>query len=103
MQTRRTRRNRLRRRRILVWRALLGAVGLALVVTPLWAIGTSDGPGVARHVEVTVAAGDTLWDLAREHGPEGADPRRTVRQICRLNGLRESTIFPQDRLLIPTE
>ena len=35
--------------------------------------------------------------------PEGADPRRTVRQICRLNGLRESTIFPQDRLLIPTE
>ena len=50
--------------------------------------------------QYTVKQGDTLWSLSREFAP-GADPRRFVYEVRRLNGLASSSIFPGQRLILP--
>lgn len=53
---------------------------------------------------VVVRAGDTVWSIAREYGPEGWDLRRTVDVIQDLNGLTGQDLGrlrPGDKLLVP--
>lgn len=75
----------------------LGAV-LDGQIAGLFASGADEG----RYVEVTVKPGDTLWRLAREHGPQGRDIRETVDRIRTVNGLHQRAgLVPGERLLIP--
>lgn len=54
--------------------------------------------GSARFI--TVAPGQTLWDLAEQSAPS-ADPRDIVADIKRLNALTVETLQPGQRLQIP--
>jgi nucleoid-associated protein YgaU len=56
---------------------------------------------LGEYRQVVVQPGDTLWDLAREHSPEGADIRRIVYEIRTLNGLAGAEIHPGQHLLLP--
>ena len=56
--------------------------------------------GSARFI--TVAPGQTLWDLAEEISPS-ADPRDVVADIKRLNALSVETLQPGQRLEIPAD
>jgi LysM repeat protein len=49
---------------------------------------------------VTVAPGDTLWEIARARYPD-ADTRQKVFEIEQLNGLRGPTIMAGQRLRVP--
>jgi len=79
--------------------SLVAVVALGLLISPL---GLTSDNEEASVTNVSVAHGDTLWKLARTHGPDNADPRRTVSRITRLNHLQDSVIRPGDVLLIPT-
>jgi LysM repeat protein len=59
------------------------------------------GGEVRPTVGHTVAAGDTLWDIAAEHTADGGDIRGTVALIRRINDLDTALIHPGDRLLVP--
>lgn len=48
-----------------------------------------------------VVGGDTLWDIATAHTPEGDDVRKTVFEMRRLNDLDGSVIVPGQVLHIP--
>lgn len=58
----------------------------------------SNGPVAVE--TVTVAPGDTLWDIASRRYP-GADVREKVFQIEQLNGLSGPTILAGERLRVP--
>lgn len=91
----------------LAWRArwtLLGVAAVALI-----------GMGYAREAAgsalppdrvpaagetVTVAPGDTLWDIAGSRYPD-ADVRQTVYEIEQLNGLSGPAIRPGQHLRLP--
>lgn len=49
---------------------------------------------------VTVDAGGSLWAIAEAIDPS-ADPRDTIAEIVRLNGLEGATIEPGQRLAVP--
>ncbi|NLN19457.1 MAG: LysM peptidoglycan-binding domain-containing protein [Firmicutes bacterium] len=51
---------------------------------------------------VVIRPGDTLWRLAIDHGPPGADPRRTVDTIRRINRLSDTDLYPGMILHVPT-
>ncbi|MDO4552710.1 MAG: LysM peptidoglycan-binding domain-containing protein [Bacillota bacterium] len=75
---------------------VLGATGTAL--------GEDFGrPGAAQtaYVAVEISAGDTLWDLALEYGPENQDVRKIVHAICQQNDIRAGEIYPGQTILIP--
>lgn len=85
---------------------LLTSVALALVL--LLAVGVAawaDGPVSAAEpptfVTHTVRTGDTLWDLASVHAPQGSDLRDFVLDLKWVNDLESSALRPGQVLLIP--
>ena len=49
---------------------------------------------------VTVASGQTLWDIAEKFAPE-RDTRDTIDAIVSLNNLTEVTVQPGQRIALP--
>jgi hypothetical protein len=60
----------------------------------------------SRALEVTsytVAAGETLWDIASEQARPGEDVRDVVLELQSLNGLRSAGLAAGQRLVLPVE
>lgn len=57
-------------------------------------------PASTATVEVSVASGDTLWDLAVRYAPE-RDPRDVVAEIVELNDLRSSVVQAGQSIAVP--
>jgi len=53
------------------------------------------------YIEVSVNAGDTLWNIAEYHGPEDVDIREVVYLIAEANDIKNNMIYPGDTLMIP--
>lgn len=81
--------------------AVAALVALALIaLTPGTAAAGSSADGTPTH-QVTVAPGDTLWDVAAEADPH-ADTRDVMAEIADLNGLHDSAIAPGQVLIVPS-
>lgn len=66
----------------------LSIISITVVVVLLLLASASHATGeVTGTYEYRVRPGDTLWDIAREHGPEGRDVRAIVATIERINEL----------------
>lgn len=81
-----------RRRRLGV---LGGLVALTLLLTFAVGFGGADAAledRVAGHA--VIAPGDTLWDVAVEHAPDGVDPRAFLADLRDLNGLDDGAAVP---------
>lgn len=89
------------------------AVLVAIVATPLVIVAllfALNGGQASASLEgsatpfqyVTVASGESLWQLAGELAP-AADPRDVIDQIVRLNQLASSDVFAGQELAIPTQ
>ncbi|MNC62127.1 Cell division suppressor protein YneA [compost metagenome] len=50
---------------------------------------------------VIVMPGDTLWEIAVNHKPNGEDTRVYIDEIKRVNGMAVSSIQAGDTLLLP--
>ena len=88
---------RLRKRRI----GILAMVLLVLLTSPLWARSISQ-PGKSTPVaRVVVQGGDTLWEIAKQHGPRNEDTRSVIFRMRQLNQLQSAMIRPGDILLVP--
>lgn len=82
---------------------IISTMVVALVLLLASAVGaTGDAPDAAPSVLHQVHRGDTLWEIAAEHTPEGDDVRATVDAIKRHNDLSGSLITPGQQLEIPT-
>ena len=90
-------------------RGRLLLTGLAMLVLVVAAVllsgglpataGTDHGSASTAQ-RVTVAPGETLWQIAERSAP-GADPRETVQRILDLNGLRTAQVQSGTALLLP--
>ena len=83
-----------RGRRLLTGVAFL--LGLA-VDLPAALAGTES----AQPAVITVEAGDTLWDYAAEHAPEGMDEAEFVDEVRSLNHLPTGRITAGQQLELP--
>lgn len=52
---------------------------------------------------ITVRSGDSLWELAEEHAPEGMSTDSAVRLIREKNGLDTALIVAGQVLLVPAD
>lgn len=80
---------------------------LALIVIGLFLTGLlihKDIPQTDYHrdtIAIVVAAGDTVWSIAKEHQEQGGDLRPLIYEIGRLNELKSPIIYPGQILLLP--
>ena len=54
------------------------------------------------HTRVIVHEGDTLWDIAEAHAPEGVDTALVVRWITQENNLTTACIYAGQILTVPS-
>ena len=83
--------------------AALPVIAVALLVGPnvLGAQATST-PASGDFTYVSVAPGQSLWQLAAEVAPQ-ADPREVVADILKLNNLSSADLQPGQELAIPAQ
>jgi LysM repeat protein len=83
--------------------AALPVIALALLIGPnvLGAQATST-TGSSDFTYVSVAPGQSLWQLAAEVAPQ-ADPREVVADILKLNNLSSADLQPGQELAFPTQ
>jgi LysM repeat protein len=79
---------------------LLAAVVLLLAARV--GVAVASGPGEPVEVRVhVVAAGETLWELARGVAAPGEDLRDVVSGLAELNGLSSSGLQAGQKILLP--
>jgi hypothetical protein len=85
---------------------LLTLVAAPLVVLALY-FGINAGGAIATGAStplstVTVAQGETLWQLARQLAPS-ADPRDVIADVMSVNRLSSTDVQPGQKLAIPAQ
>ncbi len=92
-----------RRRRLGVATLAVTVVAVATLLLGVWpmrsAAATADG-GVAR-VEIVIAPGDTVWDLAYAHAPAGQSPQAYIASILDVNDVDATALLPGTVLRLP--
>jgi hypothetical protein len=93
-----------RRGRAVLGVLLAAPLAIALAVSTLGSPPAEAGSTVstASFEHVTVAPGESLWELAAWIAPE-ADPRQVVSDLVALNQLSTTEVQPGQRLAIPLQ
>lgn len=92
---------RARRRRTIVVGTVLGALAVAFAVGMPRGFSMTLTPPEVQYVEVTVARGETLWDIAATYKDGRTDTRDMVYKIRTANELVDATVYPGQVLKIP--
>lgn len=70
-------------------------------LTSLLGFNNAGGSSMDEYHAIKISAGDTLWNIAAEYGPENQDIRKTVYEICELNEMNASELEAGQRILVP--
>lgn len=62
---------------------------------------TVSSSSVDLYHQVKIQSGDTLWDIASEYGPEDADVRQIVRDICEINEITADSLEVGQKIVVP--
>lgn len=83
--------------------AAVGVVIAAMLSLPglLGSMASARALEAAPTHEVTVAAGDTVWSIAGRSRVEGASAQDVKRWIVENNDIRDSAIYPGQRIVVP--
>jgi len=76
------------------------SITVVVVLLLLASAGNATGE-ITDTYDYRVRSGDTLWEIAAEHGPQGVDRRRIVAVIERINGLSSSVLQAGQIIEIP--
>jgi hypothetical protein len=90
-----------RGRAVLGTLAAIPVIAIALLVGPnVLGAQATDAPIVNSFQYVSIAPGQSLWQLAEQVAPQ-ADPREVVADILTLNNLSSGDVQPGQKLAIP--
>ena len=80
------------------------AVAIILLVTISNSIlGLNQASSLTKEsfITIEVQPGDSLWNIACEYGPEHTDIRKTVSNICDINGIDGKNLVPGQSIKVP--
>ncbi|MDG2497014.1 MAG: LysM peptidoglycan-binding domain-containing protein [Aquiluna sp.] len=80
---------------------LVAIIAMSFSISVLGITGSFAGNGAPAALElITVQAGDSLWNLADEHGA-GQDPRDWIAKVVKLNALLTVELTPGQQIALP--
>lgn len=71
------------------------------VFSTLTGFNTVSSSSIDQYYQVSVESGDTLWEIASEYGPENADVRKIVREICSINEITADSLEAGQKIIVP--
>ena len=71
--------------------------------TMLMGFNTSTALTKPQYVQVEIAYGDTLWNIAGTYKSEHTDVRKAIYEICKINEIEADDLAPGMILSIPKE
>ena len=83
---------------------LIASIVVAAVMAPnaLAEAGAADSQGQRMYMEIEVERGDTLWGIAGRH-MTGGDVRRSVHELCMVNGISAGELKAGQTLVVPVD
>jgi nucleoid-associated protein YgaU len=78
---------------------ILFIIGLLVTATTLYTL-TAYSFNETKYFEVPVRAGDTIWNIAKEHGTN-ISLQKNVYDIIEFNQIEDAMIYPGQILKIP--
>lgn len=85
-------------------RVVAAVLGTVLTLTAALSAQSAAAGSPADAVPVralTVAAGQTLWDIAGSVAAQGEDPRDVVAKLMELNGLTDGALVAGQQIFVP--
>jgi LysM repeat protein len=80
----------------------LSNISIMVVIMVLLLASASYATGqITETLDYRVKPGDTLWQIAEDHGPDGADRRAIVATIDKINDLDGGVLQAGQVLVIP--
>ena len=80
----------------------LSIISIMVVIMVLLLASASHATGqITETHDYRVKPGDTLWQIAHDHGPDGADRRAIVASIDKINDLDGGILQAGQVLMIP--
>lgn len=73
----------------------------ALILVLIFIAITSQGSKPIEYRSITIEKGDTLWSIVKSYQSNEIDPRKTINQIKRINGLKNAVLQPGQTIKIP--
>lgn len=80
-----------------------------ILITGIFIVGSAlglnkvSGLTTVNYKTVEINPGDTIWNLAKAHGPKNADIRQMVKVICKHNDTTPNMLQPGQTILIPED
>ena len=56
---------------------------------------------VQEYVDIEICYGDTLWQIAQAYTPDDVDIRSAVHDICKINDISASELYPGQIIQVP--
>lgn len=88
-------------RRFFIFMTFLVTVIALLIFSILSMNGAYSAASVENYQEYWIKPGDTLWEIAGNHVPEGYDIRKYIYDIKQHNDMETSMIFQGEKIMIP--
>ncbi|MGC2872971.1 cell division suppressor protein YneA [Ihubacter sp. rT4E-8] len=71
------------------------------VMSTLIGFNTVSSSAMDQYHQVKIQSGDTLWEIAAEYGPEDADVRRIIHEICDINEISADSLEAGQTIIVP--
>lgn len=62
---------------------------------------TVSSSSVDQYYQVRIQSGDTLWQIASEYGPDDADIRQIIHEICDINEITADSLEAGQKIIVP--
>ncbi|MCQ2550914.1 MAG: LysM peptidoglycan-binding domain-containing protein [Clostridia bacterium] len=92
---------RLRSRLLVSLVAALILIGMTFTFNTIMGLNDANSDTQVTYDTVVVAAGDTLWDIAKDYVGSNGDIRYAVYEICNANDIQADQVYAGQELLIP--
>ncbi|WP_432409545.1 LysM peptidoglycan-binding domain-containing protein [Wukongibacter sp. M2B1] len=89
------------RKRFMLSMTIIMIILFFLISNVFALVNRAEGYEAPKYKEIVVKGGDTIWELARDHGPKNIDIRKTVHEIGRINNLHNYDVFPGQIVKVP--
>lgn len=78
-------------------------IGITFTFNTIVGLNDANSDTQQTYQEITVYAGDTIWDIVDSYIDDNSDIRKAVHKVCQVNQISADQLYEGQTLLIPDD